>query len=178
MQSYDPYDALPQVPAFTVTSDDVSNMEPMSAAQYSGKMGIPGGQDASPQLSWSGAPEGTRSFAVTMFDPDAPTGSGFWHWAAFNIPATATSLPGNAANHGDLPPGTVQLVNDAGFRGFVGAAPPAGHGPHRYMVVVHAVDVESLEVPADASPASLGFALFTHTLARARIVGLAEVPAA
>lgn len=178
MQPYDPYAALPQVPAFTVTSDDFANLEPFAPAQYSGKMGVPGGQDESPQLSWAGAPEGTRSFAVTMFDPDAPTGSGFWHWAVFNIPAAVTSLPGGAANRRELPPGAVELANDAGFRGFVGAAPPAGHGPHRYMVVVHAVDVESLDVPADASPAFLGFALFSHTLGRARIVGLAEVPAA
>ena len=178
MQSHDPYEALPQVPAFTVTSADFANMGPLPLPQYSGKMGIPGGQDESPQLSWSGAPEDTRSFAVTLFDPDAPTGSGFWHWAAFNIPAAVATLPAGAANCGGLPPGTVELVNDAGFRGFVGAAPPAGHGPHRYMLVVHAVDVESLDVPADASPAALGFALFTHTLARARIVGLAEVPAA
>lgn len=178
MQDYDPYEALPSVPAFTVTSADFGSMEPFAAAQYSGKMGIPGGQDASPQLSWSGAPEGTKSFAVTMFDPDAPTASGFWHWAAFNIPASTTSLPGNAANADELPPGTVQLRNDAGFAGFVGAAPPPGHGPHRYFVVVHAVDVETLDVPADAAPAYLGFNLFTHTLARARIVGLAEVAAA
>lgn len=177
MQSYDPYDALPQVPAFTVTSDSFSNLEPFTLAQYSGKMGVPGGRDESPQLSWSGAPEGTRSFAVTMFDPDAPTGSGFWHWAAFNIPATVTSLPAGASNRRELPAGTVELANDAGFRGFVGAAPPAGHGPHRYMVVVHAVDVETLDVSADATPAFLGFNLFTHTLARARIVGLAEVAA-
>lgn len=177
MQTHDPYEALPSVPAFTVTSEDFANMEPFKAAQYSGRMGIPGGQDASPQLTWSGAPEGTKSFAVTMYDPDAPTASGFWHWAAFNIPASATSLPGNAANTDNLPQGTVQLRNDAGFAGFVGAAPPPGHGPHRYFVVVHAVDVETLDVPADATPAFLGFNLFTHTLARARMVGLAEVSA-
>ena len=178
MQSHDPYEALPSVPAFTVTSEDFLNMEPFGPAQYSGKMGIPGGKDASPQLTWSGAPEGTKSFAVTMYDPDAPTASGFWHWAAFNIPQWVTSLPGNAANAGDLPQGTVELRNDAGFRGFVGAAPPAGHGPHRYFLVVHAVDVETLDIPADAAPALLGFNLFTHTLARARIVGVADVPAA
>ena len=177
MPSIDPYDALPAVPAFTVTSDDFTNMQPLSPAQYSGKMGVPGGRDESPQLSWTGAPQGTKSYAVTVFDPDAPTASGFWHWAAFNIPAGTTSLPGNASAAGELPPGTVELRNDAGFPGFVGAAPPAGHGPHRYMVVVHAVDVVSLDVPADATAASLGFALFTHTLARARITGLGEVSA-
>ncbi|WP_104053526.1 MULTISPECIES: YbhB/YbcL family Raf kinase inhibitor-like protein [unclassified Arthrobacter] len=177
MQSYDPYEALPSVPAFAVTSEDIANMEPFAPAQYSGKMGIPGGKDASPQLTWSGAPEGTKSFAVTMYDPDAPTASGFWHWAAFNIPVSTTSLPGDAANTDNMPQGTVQLRNDAGFAGFVGAAPPPGHGPHRYFVVVHAVDVETLDVPADATPAFLGFNLFSHTLARGRLVGLAEVSA-
>lgn len=177
MPSHDPYDALPQVPAFSVTSTDFSNMGPFGPAQYSGKLGAPGGGDVSPQLSWSGAPAETKSFAVTVFDPDAPTASGFWHWAAFNIPAGVTSLPGNAAGTGGLPPGTVELRNDAGFRGYVGAAPPAGHGMHRYFVVVHAVDRESLDVSADASPASLGFVLFSHTLARARITGQAELPA-
>ncbi|WP_356834735.1 YbhB/YbcL family Raf kinase inhibitor-like protein [Arthrobacter sp. APC 3897] len=177
MQIHDPYEALPSVPSFAVTSGDIANMEPFGPAQYSGKMGIPGGKDASPQLSWSGAPEGTRSFAVTMYDPDAPTASGFWHWAAFNIPVSTTSLPADAANSDNMPQGTVQLRNDAGFAGFVGAAPPPGHGPHRYFVVVHAVDVETLDVPADATPAFLGFNLFSHTLARGVLVGLAEVSA-
>lgn len=176
MPSHDPYAALPQVPDFTVTSTDFADLEPFAPAQYSGKLGVPGGADESPQLSWSGAPADTKSYAVTVFDPDAPTVSGFWHWAVFNIPADVTSLPAGAAAAG-LPQGAVELRNDAGFRGFVGAAPPAGHGPHRYFVVVHAVDTESLDVSPDASPASLGFVLFTHTLARGRITGQAEIPA-
>lgn len=172
----DPYADLPQVPEFEVTSTDLQHNQRLEAKHASGAMGIEGGGDVSPQLSWSGFPEGTRSFAVTVYDPDAPTASGFWHWSAFNIPVTTTSLPTGAAKDGgtDLPEGTVQLRNDAGFRGFVGAAPPEGHGPHHYHVVVHAVDVEQLDVPSDASNAFLGFNLFSHTLGRGRIIGTYE----
>jgi Raf kinase inhibitor-like YbhB/YbcL family protein len=171
----DPYDFLPQVPRFTVTSTDVRDGEPLPPPHTSGAMGIAGGQDRSPQLSWSGFPEATRGFAVTVFDPDAPTASGFWHWAVAGIPAATTELPSGASADG-LPPGAVQLRNDAGSAGFVGAAPPPGHGPHRYFVVVHALDTDDLGVPADASPAFLGFNLFGHTVARATIVPTFEVP--
>ena len=135
----------------------------------------PGGEDISPQLSWSGFPEGTQSFAVTVYDPDAPTASGFWHWAAFNIPAEVTSLATGAS--GSLPAGATELRNDGGQPGFVGAAPPPGHGVHHYYVVVHAVDVPNLEIPAEGSPAFLGFNLFSHTLGRAMIVATYEVAA-
>lgn len=168
----DPYDFLPQVPSFEVTSTDVTDGQPLSRPQVSGVMGA-GGEDRSPQLSWSNFPEGTRSFAVTVYDPDAPTQSGFWHWAVADIPVSVTELPSGASD-GGLPEGAVQLRNDAGFAGFVGAAPPAGHGPHRYFVTVHAVDVERLEVAPDASPALLGFNLFSHTLGRAVLVGTHE----
>jgi Raf kinase inhibitor-like YbhB/YbcL family protein len=167
----DPYDFLPQVPTFSVTSSDLTDGDVMPMPHVSGVMGA-GGEDRSPQLTWSGFPEDTRSFAVTVLDPDAPTASGFWHWAVTNIPASTTELASGAGDEDapDLPAGALQLRNDGGFAGYVGAAPPAGHGPHRYFVVVHAVDTDELDVPADASPAVLGFNLFFHTLARATLV--------
>ncbi|GGN82038.1 YbhB/YbcL family Raf kinase inhibitor-like protein [Nocardia rhizosphaerihabitans] len=172
--SYNPYDALPQVPSFTVTSTDITDGQPLANDQVSGVFGA-GGKDISPQLSWSGFPEGTQSFAVTVYDPDAPTASGFWHWAVANIPASVTSLDAGAGSEGGtLPAGAVTLRNDGGFPGFVGAAPPQGHGPHRYFVVVHAVDVPELEVGPDATPAYLGFNLFAHSLGRATLIGTYE----
>jgi Raf kinase inhibitor-like YbhB/YbcL family protein len=170
-----PYDFLPRVPSFTVTSADVTDGQQLSMAQVSGVLGA-GGEDRSPQLSWSGFPEGTRSFAVTVYDPDAPTASGFWHWAVANIPASVSELPAGAGDKDNpqLPEGAVQLRNDGGFAGYVGAAPPAGHGPHRYFLVVHAVGTDRLDVTADATPAVLGFNLFFNTVARATIVGTYE----
>ena len=160
-----PYDAIGPAPSFALTSDDVLGGEPLAQPQLSGVMGA-GGDDVSPQLSWSGFPAETKSFAVTMFDPDAPTTSGFWHWAVANLPASVTALAGGAASDG-LPVGAVQLRNDCGFVGFVGAAPPPGHGPHRYVIAVHALDLDRIDLPADATPAFLGFNMFGHTLARA-----------
>ncbi|WP_306367310.1 YbhB/YbcL family Raf kinase inhibitor-like protein [Nocardiopsis sp. CC223A] len=170
-----PYDFLPPVAPFTVTSTDVADGRLLSRAQVSGIMGA-GGEDVSPQLSWSGAPEGTQSFAVTCFDPDAPTASGFWHWAVANIPADVTELPAGAGSGeaGALPAGAVTLRNDAGGHRYIGAAPPAGHGPHRYFFVVHAVNVPELAVDASASPAFLGFNLFSHSIGRAIITPVYE----
>jgi Raf kinase inhibitor-like YbhB/YbcL family protein len=166
-----PYDSLPEVPSFTVTSTDVVDGGTMPTPQVSGVMGA-GGEDRSPQLSWSGAPEGTQSYVVTIYDPDAPTGSGFWHWLVADLPATTTSLPSGAGavGGGELPSGALALRNDAGMAGYVGAAPPAGHGPHRYVIAVHALDVPKLGVDASASPAFVGFSMFGHTLARAVMV--------
>ncbi|WP_026821274.1 YbhB/YbcL family Raf kinase inhibitor-like protein [Arthrobacter castelli] len=171
----DPYADLPEVAGFTVTSEDITHGEELNYSQASGKMGS-GGDDVSPQLSWNGFPEGTKSFAVTVLDPDAPTASGFWHWAVFNIPVSTTSLSSDAGNPSGerLPAGAVQLKNDARMDGYVGAAPPENHGTHNYHVVVHAVDVETLDIPAEATPAFLGFNLFFHTLGRARIIGTYE----
>jgi Raf kinase inhibitor-like YbhB/YbcL family protein len=173
--SRDPYADLPKVAEFEVTSTDIRDGEELPPAQRSGIFGA-GGSDTSPQLSWRGFPEATRSFCVTMYDPDAPTASGFWHWAVVNLPATVTELPSGAgaADGSALPQGAFQLKTDGGVAGFLGAAPPPGHGPHHYHVVVHAVDVESLDVPKDATPALLGFNLFQHTLGRGRIVATYE----
>ena len=175
MTSYDPYADLPQLPNFTLTSESFNDGDVLPTAQVSGVMGA-GGSDESPQLSWSGFPADTKSFAVTVYDPDAPTASGFWHWAVFNIPASVTSLPVGAGTpfSDALPAGAVTLKNDAGMPGYVGAAPPVGHGPHRYMVVVHALDAETLDVPAEGSCAYLGFNIFGHGIARARIIGTFE----
>ncbi len=170
---YNPYDYLPKLAAFTLTSDDISDGRPLKMPQVSGIMGA-GGEDVSPQLSWSGFPEETRSFAVTVYDPDAPTASGFWHWAVANLPATCTELPVGVGEGSELPGDAVTLVNDAGMRRYVGAAPPPGHGLHRYFVAVHAVNVEKLELSEDASPAYLGFNLFMNAIARAVIHGTYE----
>lgn len=169
--NYNPYDGLPQVPRFTVSSRDVTDGEELPQPQRSGIFGA-GGEDVSPHLSWSGFPQGTRSFVVTVYDPDAPTASGFWHWAVVDIPASVTELPTGAGDESGsgLPQGSFQLRNDAGMARYLGAAPPAGHGKHRYFIVVHAVDMESLGIGKDATPAFLGFNLFSHTFGRAMIV--------
>ncbi|WP_422934860.1 YbhB/YbcL family Raf kinase inhibitor-like protein [Sinomonas sp. P47F7] len=186
MAKHNPYSDLPEVEPFTVTSADIADGETLSANQASAFFQVPGGKDLSPQLAWSGAPEGTKSYCVTVLDPDAPTGSGFWHWAVANLPATVDELPEGAGGSADgmgpadsdasLPEGAFELKNDAGYAGFVGAAPPQGHGPHRYIVTVHAVDVERLDIGPDASPALLGFNLFFHTLGRAQLTGYFEIP--
>lgn len=170
---YNPYDFLPDLPGFTLSSADITDGKPLKKAQVSGIMGA-GGEDVSPQLSWSGFPEETRSFAVTVFDPDAPTASGFWHWAVANLPATVTELPAGVGDGSLLPGDALTLCNDAGMRRYVGAAPPAGHGPHRYFVAVHALSVEKLDLTEDASPAFLGFNLFMKAIARAVIHGTYE----
>src|ERR1700686_2315562 len=134
--SRDPYADLPQVPWFELTSQDIKDGEEVPVAQRSGIFGA-GGEDRSPALSWTGFPEGTKSFAVTVYDPDAPTASGFWHWAVVDIPADVHELARGAGNvHGTgIPQGAFQLPNDARMAQYVGAAPPAGHGKQHYYLV-------------------------------------------
>jgi len=167
------YDSLDPSTTFTVTSDDFVDGERLPDAQASGMFGVSGGTDTSPQLSWSGAPDGTRSYAVTCFDPEAPTGSGFWHWTVFDIPADVTSLANGVgtADGSKLPAGAVQARTDANVPGYVGAGPPPGHGVHHYIFTVHALDVEHTGASADSMPAYVGFTMFGHTLARATITG-------
>lgn len=167
-----PYRYLPRVPSFSLRSTTVRNGKPLPPAQFSKLFGVPGGQDRSPQLSWSGFPKSTKSFVVSMYDPQAPTGSGFWHWAVANIPVGATSLPEGAGDPSStsLPAGAFQLAGDAGVKQYVGAAPPAGSGEHDYYITVTALDVPVSGAPTTATPAFLGFTIGGHTVARATIV--------
>jgi Raf kinase inhibitor-like YbhB/YbcL family protein len=132
------------------------------------------GGNRSPHLAWSGAPADTKSFAVTCYDPDAPTGSGFWHWLVVNIPANATELALDAGNTKSpkLPAGALQTRTDFGAPGYGGPCPPPGDHPHRYLFTVFAVSADSLPVKADTSAAIVGFQLNFNTLAKAAIMGL------
>jgi Raf kinase inhibitor-like YbhB/YbcL family protein len=164
-----PYDDLPLVPRFHLRSSLVADGEFMPVAQRSGIFGA-GGQDTSPDLAWSGFPDETRSFMVTMYDPDAPTPSGFWHWAVISVPASVTSLP-EGAGDGDeaLPEGAAHVANDAGLRRYLGAAPPPGD-PHRYFVVVSALDTADTGLSGTETPALASFQTVAHTIARAILV--------
>jgi Raf kinase inhibitor-like YbhB/YbcL family protein len=164
--SPDPYPLLPATASFTVTSDDVTDGQPLKDDQVN-EFG-----DTSPQLSWSGAPEGTRSYVVTCFDPDAPIVSGFWHWVVVDIPAGVTELAtGAGASDDSLPDGAFHIRHDGGGLNFMGAAPPPGDQVHRYFFVVHAVGEDKLGVDASTSPAVVGMNLAFKTLGRAIIHG-------
>jgi Raf kinase inhibitor-like YbhB/YbcL family protein len=166
-----PYDFMPAVPSFELHSDDVADGQMMTDNQVYNAFGMTG-KNISPSLSWSGFPAETQGFAVTCFDPDAPTGSGFWHWVLVDIPASVTSLSSGAghASGAGLPAGAMHLRNDYGSRDFGGAAPPAGDPPHRYVFAVHALDVPSLELEPDTTPAVAGFNLRFRTVARAVLI--------
>jgi Raf kinase inhibitor-like YbhB/YbcL family protein len=153
---------------FVLTSADLTPGTPVGERHVFNGFGC-SGQNVSPALAWRGAPEGTRSYAVTVYDPDAPTGSGWWHWVVYNIPASATALPSGAgagATAG-LPAGAAQGTTDFGTAGYGGPCPPAGDAPHRYVFTVHALKVARLDLPANATAAFVGFNLNANRLASA-----------
>jgi Raf kinase inhibitor-like YbhB/YbcL family protein len=157
-------------PVFTVSSSAFAANGTLSNQQVLNGFGCSGANE-SPQLRWSNAPSGTKSYAITMYDPDAPTGSGWWHWVVYNIPAETTTLPAGAGDPATalLPTGAVQGATDFGQPGYGGPCPPAGDNAHRYVFTVHALDIERLELPPNATAALVGFNLHGHTLATATI---------
>ena len=177
-QRPDPYEFLPKVPSFKVVSTTVRNRHPLPLAQLSGIFGVPGGKDISPELSWSGFPKATKSFVVSMYDPEAPTGSGFWHWIVEDVPAGTTRLPegAGALDSTALPAGAIQLDGDAGMPRYIGGAPPAGSGVHDYYITITALDEASTGLGATTSGALLGFEIDSHTIARATLICPTSIP--
>lgn len=159
-----PYDQLPPVPSFTVTSRDLIDGAPLGDT-FAKEHG-----NTSPHLSWSGFPTETQSFLVTCFDPDAPTPSGFWHWSVVDLDVEVTELEqGAGASDLMLPGAAFHVRNDAGGHDYTGAIPPVGDREHRYVFAVHALDVDTLDLDAEASPAAVSFTALFHTIARATI---------
>jgi Raf kinase inhibitor-like YbhB/YbcL family protein len=163
-----------------LTSAELKNGATINNEQVFNGFGCSGG-NISPSLSWTGAPNGTKSFAITAYDPDAPTGSGWWHWVVFNIPASITSIPKSAGdvNAKLIPAGAIQSRTDFGADGYGGPCPPPGDRPHHYRFTVFAVDVDKLPDAQDdnASAALVGFDLHFHTLAKASLLGTYGRPA-
>lgn len=159
--------------SFTLSSQDIAHGEFMPKAQEFNGFGCSGG-DVSPHLKWSDAPKGTKSFAITAYDPDAPTGSGWWHWQLVNIPMAVMEIPKGAGNAKAkaAPVGSTQIKNDYGSRSFGGACPPKGHGVHHYRFTVHALSVEKLDLPEDASGALTGYMINAHTIESSTIESL------
>lgn len=154
---------------FTLMAPDMRGQ--LTAAQVFNGFGC-AGENISPLLRWSNAPKGTKSFAVTVYDPDAPTGSGWWHWVIFNIPADVHELKEDAGNTGKrlAPAGSVQGMTDFGRPGFGGACPPAGDKPHRYIFTVYALDTAKLGPGGKTPPAMVGFLLNQHAIAKASVI--------
>ncbi|MDN4503241.1 YbhB/YbcL family Raf kinase inhibitor-like protein [Alteromonadaceae bacterium BrNp21-10] len=158
---------------FTLASNDIAQGEMMDKEQEFNGFGCAGG-DISPHLKWANAPTGTKSFAITVYDPDAPTGSGWWHWQVVNIPANVMELAADAGSSkaSSMPTGSVQIANDYGSKSFGGVCPPNGHGVHHYRFTIHALSVEKLELPDDASGALAGYMINANTLASSTIEAL------
>lgn len=158
---------------FVLTSPDIKEGQTLKDEQILNGFGC-AGANLSPELHWANAPAGTKSFALTVYDPDAPTGSGWWHWVVFNIPADVTALPAGAGSGQakGLPVRALQSRTDFGAPGFGGACPPQGDAPHRYQFSLYALDVEGLELSADSSAALVGFMLGQHTVGKASLTAL------
>jgi Raf kinase inhibitor-like YbhB/YbcL family protein len=156
---------------FRLTAPDLSSRGRIAEIHAFNGMGCTG-QNISPALTWSNPPAGTKSFAVTAYDPDAPTGSGWWHWVMYNIPATTTSLPAGAGNGRNAPRGSAQGNTDFGSKGYGGPCPPVGDSPHHYHFKVFALKVDRLDVPGNATAAMIGYNLNGNKLATAELIGL------
>ena len=166
-----PYDILPAVPSFSLTSEDLADGERM------GDRFTAIHENLSPGLRWSGAPAGTRSFVVSCFDPDAPSPSGWWHWTVVDLPASAAGLPRGAGESDDgLAAPAFHVRNDAGTRAWFGPYPPAGDGDHRYVFAVHALDVDTLGLDGSASAAAVACQVSFHALGRALLTAIYSVP--
>ena len=153
---------------FTLSSPTIKANSTLTDAQVFSGFGCTG-QNISPALTWKNAPKNTKSFAITVYDPDAPTGSGWWHWLAYNISAKTTAIEANAGVEDSklLPVGSVQGRTDFGNHAFGGACPPVGDKPHRYIFTIHALNTDKIELPTDASAAMVGYMLHAHLIAKA-----------
>ena len=166
--------AAAQVPAaFTLTSNEVTAGRTMGAPQVFNGMGCTG-NNMSPSLSWRGAPSTTKSFALTVYDPDAPTGSGWWHWVVYNISASAKAIPAGAGDPKKalLPTGSAQGNTDFGGPGYGGPCPPVGDKPHHYVFTLFALDADKLDLPAGATAAYVGFNVHAHTIGKATFTAM------
>lgn len=162
--------ATAQAQDFSLSSTSIAEGTPLTKAQVFSGFGCTG-DNVSPQLSWSGAPKGTKSFAITAYDPDAPTGSGWWHWLAVDIPAATSSVESGASGTGKMPKGSVEISNDYGIAAFGGACPPPGQ-VHRYIFTVYALSTEKLELPKSPSDALVGYMIHANALGSAHITAV------
>ncbi|MFJ8242162.1 YbhB/YbcL family Raf kinase inhibitor-like protein [Bacillus tropicus] len=157
---------------FTVKVEDSLENGFFAPAHYSKMFGVEGGEEVSPKITWSGVPAGTKSFVLTIFDPDAPTESGFWHWAIKDIPGNITSLEADAGNpkSGLMPKEVVPMPNDTRLTQYVGPAPVKGDAPHNYHFILTALNVETLDIPLESTPAFMDFSMIEHTLGKAKFI--------
>jgi hypothetical protein len=162
------YSSFSYAQGLTLSSPDIRANSTLTETQVFNSFGCTG-KNISPALAWKNAPKNTKSFAVTVYDPDAPTGSGWWHWLVYNISSQSTGLDAGVGTEAStlLPAGAIQGRTDFGSHSFGGACPPKGDKPHRYIFTIHALNTEKIELPADASAAMIGYMLHSHLIAKA-----------